>query len=585
MTVNRRRLFAASDVVEAGDWRAEVRNDELAEISYRGIPVLRGIRAVVRDRDWQTLVPVVQGRVHVPGVGGHSVLLDVEFEGFGCRYTAKLAFIFSAQGLEVAFHGEAPEAFQSNRIGLVVLHRPDDAGRLVVIENTGGGGGTALRFPVDISPHQPFQDVGAMQWQRDGANFRLDFSGDVFETEDQRNWTDASFKTYSRPLALPFPMDVPAGGRIGQTITLTASMPAGKEPEAPVQITEALTVSTDAASVVPALSLSAATEPCQARLPASCPGLESLLVELVAGSPAVADQAREAVDQAKVLNVPLDVRLNVENPDQISALLRLIPAHGVIRLGVFNSTTHVTEPYLWDALKAAAESSGFTGTLIAGARSHFAELNRNAHVIPYEAESLTYSITPQMHATEVPHMVESLPMQRLTARNALGISHGRPLLIGPVSLKPRFNAVATSAGDEGTAVKQTADPLQTDPFTAAWLLGSIAALSIPGVEGISYFETVGPRGISTSAGLTPAGELLTALAVHRGRNVLQTRGTPHGLVLYPVQTDDGIILFAANLTQEPINEVVQLPYGGRADLVLEPWTVTIHHAKTEGSST
>jgi hypothetical protein len=45
------------------------------------------------------------------------------------------------------------------------------------------------------------------------------------------------------------------------------------------------------------------------------------------------------------------------------------------------------------------------------------------------------------------------------------------------------------------------------------------------------------------------------------------------------------MLFAANLTREPMNEVVELPYGGRADLVLEPWTVTIHHTKTEGSST
>ena len=28
-------------------------------------------------------------------------------------------------------------------------------------------------------------------------------SGDSFEMEDHRNWTDASFKTYVRPLALP----------------------------------------------------------------------------------------------------------------------------------------------------------------------------------------------------------------------------------------------------------------------------------------------------------------------------------------------------------------------------------------------
>jgi hypothetical protein len=41
-----------------------------------------------------------------------------------------------------------------------------------------------------------------------------------------------------------------------------------------------------------------------------------------------------------------------------------------------------------------------------------------------------------MHAVEVPHIVQTLPIQRLTAFNALRISSGRPLHIGPVTLKP-----------------------------------------------------------------------------------------------------------------------------------------------------
>ena len=35
--------------------------------------------------------------------------------------------------------------------------------------------------------------------------------GDTFEMEDQRNWTDASYKTYVRPLALPWPYTLRAG--------------------------------------------------------------------------------------------------------------------------------------------------------------------------------------------------------------------------------------------------------------------------------------------------------------------------------------------------------------------------------------
>ena len=35
--------------------------------------------------------------------------------------------------------------------------------------------------------------------------------GDTWETEDHRNWTDASFKTYSRPLSLPYPYAIAKG--------------------------------------------------------------------------------------------------------------------------------------------------------------------------------------------------------------------------------------------------------------------------------------------------------------------------------------------------------------------------------------
>ena len=39
-------------------------------------------------------------------------------------------------------------------------------------------------------------------------------TGDVFEMEDQRNWTDASFKTYCTPLRQPFPATRPLQSRL-----------------------------------------------------------------------------------------------------------------------------------------------------------------------------------------------------------------------------------------------------------------------------------------------------------------------------------------------------------------------------------
>ena len=45
---------------------------------------------------------------------------------------------------------------------------------------------------------------------REDAGLRFAFEGELFELEDQRNWTDASFKTYPTPVALSDPRPMTA---------------------------------------------------------------------------------------------------------------------------------------------------------------------------------------------------------------------------------------------------------------------------------------------------------------------------------------------------------------------------------------
>ncbi len=52
---------------------------------------------------------------------------------------------------------------------------------------------------------------------------RVEFEGEVFEMEDQRNWTDASFKTYCTPLEIPYPVEVTKGTKISQKITISVA--------------------------------------------------------------------------------------------------------------------------------------------------------------------------------------------------------------------------------------------------------------------------------------------------------------------------------------------------------------------------
>jgi hypothetical protein len=587
LAANESRLHAPARTIETGPWRLQLRGDELADIEYRGRPVLRAIRPVVRDHDWRTLLPAVESIETDDDGGTFSLRYTVAFAGFGAEYRAELTVDASDDDLTVTFDGTAPGDFRSNRIGLVVLHRPDDAGRSVTI-TAPDETRTSGAFPTDISPHQPFMDIAAMSWERDGTGFGLEFSGDTFETEDQRNWTDASFKTYGTPLSRPFPVTAHAGDRVHQSIRLTAaptnqtstnqestnqeSTNQGAGASSPEPATNVLTVRTQARGRVPALGTSSSRS--TAALGA-VPGLDALLVEVPGDDAAAAAEVlRRAEQQASELGAALDVRITAAGAGAVGRVLDLLPLGKVTRIGAFSAGSHVTEPGLWEELRTEAQRCGFAGTLVAGVRSHFTELNRRRDILPGSADAITYSITPQMHAAEVPHVVESLPIQRLTALNALRIGSGRPLHIGPVSLKARFNAVATDGTyDAATIEEMSTDPLQGEDFTAAWLLGSIAALTLPGVESVSYFEASGPRGLRTEDGApTPAFRLFEKLAALRGADVLEVEGGVPGLVLYPVFADSGVLLFTANLTAKPLRTAVKLDDGGTVTFDIPAWS-------------
>ena len=70
-------------------------------------------------------------------------------------------------------------------------------------------------FPDLIEPWQPFKDMRAITHTAlAGVSAECRMEGDTFEMEDQRNWSDASYKTYVRPLALSLALYDP-GKRTG----------------------------------------------------------------------------------------------------------------------------------------------------------------------------------------------------------------------------------------------------------------------------------------------------------------------------------------------------------------------------------
>jgi hypothetical protein len=191
-------------------------------------------------------------------------------------------------------------------------------------------------------------------------------------------------------------------------------------------------------------------------------------------------------------------------------------------------------------LKQALEARGINYKILVGARSHFTELNRNFSELPGSWDGLTFSISPMFHALNNEQLVESIAMQALVAAQAVEMAGGKEVHIGPVTLRPRFNNVATEKPEIPKVLDLSTgygaqwfggnDHRQQAPELAAWLVASAAATSVPGVDSVTYFEQWGPRGVQSAEGIAyPVLEVINILGAMTGSKFL-SGSSPDGLI-------------------------------------------------------
>ncbi|MGH6875301.1 MAG: D-apionate lactonase, partial [Aestuariivirgaceae bacterium] len=211
--------------LRAGPITATLDNGALRYIRLGDVEVLRAIAFLVRDENWGTYTPEIRNQKIRQTPKGFTVTYDARCgdEGRALAYHAEISA--TADG-KLSFTATAtPESdFLTNRTGFIVLHPLKGvAGSPVEIEHVDGKR-RKDKFPATINPVQPFLNVRAMRHEvTPGVFATVRMEGDAFETEDHRNWTDASFKTYVRPLALPWPYTLPKAEAFTQSVTVNFS--------------------------------------------------------------------------------------------------------------------------------------------------------------------------------------------------------------------------------------------------------------------------------------------------------------------------------------------------------------------------
>jgi len=589
-------------VVRAGELSAEFSAGGLRYLRLGDTEVVRRVVVAVRDQAWNTIPPVLSDiRVRQGGDGFRIAFqarhqageLDFAWTGL-IRGTPDGSCSFSMDGT-------AGRPFPYRRIGICVLHPPAEFAGRSFVASSGGESRHGL-LPDLVAPPGPSPGVdeplvpafAGLVLSGRRLDAELSFTGDLFEIEDQRNWTDASFKSYSRlPAVAPAPERLATGTRLRQTVVVAATArgrarrAAAGRPAAGHVVR--LAVGEPSTGRVPEIGLACAAEAPPPAEPAAellaRMTLAHLRVDLHLhrpGWPADLDRARS---QARRLGCPLEVAVFLDS-DATQNLGRLAVELAGTRVGrvlVYRAGAESTPSADVTAVRRALAAWPAQPPTAGGTDLHFAELNRSRPDVTV-MDGVAFPITPQVHAADEDSMAETPDGVRAVVRTARAFCAGRPVLVSPISLRPRFNPDATDeAARPAAALPDNVDPRQMSLFGACWTLATLTALAEEGVSSTTWFEAVGPRGVIDSetvppfSGLFPSRPGLVFPVYHVLRDACELTGTqllgcsggdPLRAAALAVRRAGHTVLLAASLRPEPSTLEFRLPGPDHPDEVM-----------------
>ena len=505
----------------AGKLAVDFKDGNLRTISYDGAEVLRSVSYLVRDRDWGTYTTRID-----------DLYIDQQPASFSISYVARCAGpndtalaidvrITAAAGEPLIFEAEAlsQTGFETNRCGFCILHPIlGVAGMPVSVEHIDGRR-EETQFPDFIEPWQPFKDMhGITHTVTPNVTAECRMEGDTFEMEDQRNWSDASYKTYVRPLALPWPYQIPAGEPIRQQIVLNirdteglsgarASISAGNG---------SIALSSGSRSgVMPSIGLIVTPEEVEATLAARDRLAEIEPQELLfhfdlnAGHGVEAFKSFAAVSDLHSGGSTLEIAL----PCRQTPLAEAMQIASWMQAVGFNPDAIVISPSVdrqstppgskWpecpplDEVYAAAHAA-FPGMRLGGGMlSYFTELNRK-RVPAGPLDFITHCTNPIVHAADDLSVMQTLETLPFITRSVRAIYGNKPYRIGPSTIPMRQNPYGSRTMDNpdgGCIAMANTDPRHKARFGEAFAFGYAARVLDAGLECLTLSALTGSFGL------------------------------------------------------------------------------------------
>jgi len=443
-------------------------------IRYGDQELVRAIYAVVRNENWGTLRHEVRSVeqsensirwTHRCWNGDDAWL---EFDG---------ELTWSETEVDYRVVGRPLKEFSTARTGVCLLHPREQQGRLIVITHPPGVV-TNSHFPGRVDPEIPFTDIADITFGLNQHQVKIEFQGELFEMEDQRNWLDASFKTYCWPKHRGFPYPLKPATPLDHRVTVSVS--------GPVEV----------ASIPEAkLDWDAAAEFEMPQLGTVIRGAVPELTSPLSCGMVIADgddvRLKRDFEAAEKAGLPITVHVAQLWNHELSELLAGDSAVTRVHLDLAFANQ-------LDVIRA--ELPGVS--ILLGSLDNFMDLNGFLHANPGIAalfDGLAFAGNPQVHSFDDRSITET-PLTLLDQVSSADVLVEGLVAVGPMTLEPRVRA------------SRPADARLKEPIYAAWVLGVIIAATQAGAYSLVIGETTGERGFWQEARLTLAGEVLRQVA-------------------------------------------------------------------------
>ena len=494
--------------VKHGDFTFDLARAAVRNVRYKNVQMIDLLYTAIRPWDWSTLDP--DEHTEVVKIVGDECVITIKDSFAGALDAQTVITVSNKNKFTVAYELRGLNDYSVNRWGICFcLNSADWMGSTVESE------GHQFQLPAAISPQRVIDGVtqglfpaaNKMHFVApDNRAIKVGSVGKVLEAEDQRNWTDNTYKIYSGSLSEPRPFVACAGSIWSQSVTFEFSPPSKQIPDASRIIVKEI-------DSLPSIGLQFNTD---SLLPTDELNTAFILLDIdhirvneesLTAQKVSSVSANGLIVEAALLSSNSGEKLHQD----IAHLNAQIPAGS--RILIQREGREIVE-------ESDLPPNKSLSSFIPGTDAYLVDLHRNKYQF---GESVSYSMAPTIHSSDTETIFKTLYTQAesiIFAKEFLAPQ----VLISPITFSTRGNPETGHSREQRINFANSEMALRIRTIEgAAWTLGSIFALASAGAYSGTWHELFGDYGViyseNSAIKFSPTFHALSALGAHHAHEI------------------------------------------------------------------